>query len=37
VVAVDAYSGGTDWEEEMSYIGNSYAPYAVLPGGLPGF
>lgn len=37
VVAVDAYLGGADREEEMRFIGMSSPPYAVLPGGLPGF
>ncbi|OIK00994.1 hypothetical protein [Streptomyces colonosanans] len=37
VVAVDAYLGGPDRDEKMSYIGSSYPPHAVLPGGLPGF
>ncbi|MFJ1842877.1 MULTISPECIES: hypothetical protein [unclassified Streptomyces] len=37
VVAVDAYLGGADRADEMRSIGSSYAPHAVLPGGLPGF
>ncbi|WP_157431289.1 hypothetical protein [Actinomadura hibisca] len=37
VVAVDAYLGGADRDKEMSSIGSSHAPHAVLPGGLPGF
>ncbi|WP_327274307.1 hypothetical protein OG609_21585 [Streptomyces sp. NBC_01224] len=37
VVAVNAYLDGADREEEMRYIGSSYPPHAVLPGGLPGF
>ncbi|MEV6394531.1 hypothetical protein AB0M39_07050 [Streptomyces sp. NPDC051907] len=37
VVAVDAYLGGADRDQELSFIGDSHARYAVLPGGLPGF
>lgn len=37
VVAVDAYLGGADREQEMRFIGMSGPPHAVLPGGLPGF
>ncbi|MFD7615620.1 hypothetical protein [Streptomyces sp. NPDC059802] len=37
VVAVDASLGGADREKQMSFIGSSYPPHAVLPGGLPGF
>lgn len=37
VVAVDAYPEGTDRDEELSFAGSDAPPYAVLPGGLPGF
>ncbi|MGY3681142.1 hypothetical protein [Streptomyces sp. TE33382] len=37
VVAVDAYPGGRDRDEELSFVARSYPPHAVLPGGLPGF
>ncbi|MCX5309034.1 hypothetical protein OG304_37265 [Streptomyces sp. NBC_00160] len=37
VVAVNAYLGGAERDKEMSSIGSSRAPHAVLPGGLPGF
>ncbi|MFD0343462.1 hypothetical protein ACFVH0_33110 [Streptomyces sp. NPDC127117] len=37
VVAVDTYPDGADRDEEMSFIGSGRPPYAVLPGGLPGF
>ncbi|MFE6664274.1 hypothetical protein ACFVFH_12045 [Streptomyces sp. NPDC057697] len=37
VVAVDTYPAGADRNEELSFVARSYAPHAVLPGGLPGF
>ncbi|KJK53845.1 hypothetical protein [Streptomyces sp. NRRL F-4428] len=37
VVAVDTYLGGADRDRQMRSIGSSSPPYAVLPGGLPGF
>ncbi|MEG3630953.1 hypothetical protein [Streptomyces poriticola] len=37
VVAVDAYLQGLERREELRYVGSSYPPHAVLPGGLPGF
>lgn len=37
MVAVNAYLGGAERDKEMSFIGSSRAPHAVLPGGLPGF
>ncbi|MYR46859.1 hypothetical protein [Streptomyces sp. SID5910] len=37
VVAVDAYLDGADREKELSFVGDSYPPQGVLPGGLPGF
>ncbi|EST33209.1 hypothetical protein N566_19605 [Streptomycetaceae bacterium MP113-05] len=37
VVAVDAYLDRAGREEELRFVGSSYPPHAVLPGGLPGF
>ncbi|MFG3525580.1 hypothetical protein ACGF8B_02455 [Streptomyces sp. NPDC047917] len=37
VVAVDTYPDGPDRNDELSLIGSARPPYAVLPGGLPGF
>ncbi|MFD7531734.1 hypothetical protein ACFV8E_29695 [Streptomyces sp. NPDC059849] len=37
VVAVNTYPDGPDRDREMSLIGGSRPPHAVLPGGLPGF
>lgn len=37
VVAVDTYPDGPGRDRRMSFIGSARPPYAVLPGGLPGF
>ncbi|MEU6920517.1 hypothetical protein [Streptomyces sp. NPDC046631] len=37
VVAVDTYPAGSDRDQELAFAARSYAPHAVLPGGLPGF
>ncbi|WP_415950663.1 hypothetical protein [Streptomyces sp. KLOTTS4A1] len=37
VIAVEAFPPGYSRDEELSSIGRSHAPHAVLPGGLPGF
>lgn len=37
VVAVDTYPAGSERDEELAFAARSYAPHAVLPGGLPGF